>query len=300
MNPDPPLERRLRTLRAAFSADRYRILALDVDGTLLDSVGTLRPSTAEAVKRAARAGLRPVLCTGRRYRRARPVAEQLGLDAPLVCNSGAIVKEPSDHRTLWRADLDEPLLSQVLELFRAHDHPVVSFSDRTPDEADFVVPGHPIGREHFDQFVSLNRIHAEIDPRWPSIRPLGTPHFHLCAVGDRPAMLAFESALHDALPDRLRTFVQKSRRYSGTMCEVLDPSASKWSAILHLAEMWGVAPSEIIAVGDDMNDLPMISSAGLGVAMGHSPPAVLAAASLVVPDHENDGVGHLIGEILGM
>ena len=69
-------------------APRYRILALDVDGTLLDRDGTLRPRTAEAVARAARAGIRPVLCTGRRYRRAWPVAEQLGLDAPLVCNSG--------------------------------------------------------------------------------------------------------------------------------------------------------------------------------------------------------------------
>src|SRR5512135_1043762 len=84
---------------------RIRILALDVDGTLLDPDGTLRPRTAQAVARAAEAGIRPVLCTGRRYRRARPIATLLGLDAPIVCNSGAIVKDPGDHATLWRADL---------------------------------------------------------------------------------------------------------------------------------------------------------------------------------------------------
>src|SRR4051795_7123271 len=99
----------------------YRILALDVDGTLLDADGTLRLSTAEAVARAARAGIRPVLCTGRRYRRARPIAEQLGLDAPLVCNSGAIVKDPADHRTLWRADFEADLLAELVALFHAHD-----------------------------------------------------------------------------------------------------------------------------------------------------------------------------------
>src|SRR5580704_13939030 len=102
------------------AAPRYQILALDVDGTLLDPDGTLRPRTAEAVARAARAGIRPVLCTGRRYRRARPVAEQLGLDAPLVCNSGAIVKDPVAHRTLWRADFDDELLADVLNVFQAH------------------------------------------------------------------------------------------------------------------------------------------------------------------------------------
>src|SRR3954471_20717058 len=103
----------------------YRILALDVDGTLCDRDGSLRPSTAEAVARAAEAGIRPVVCTGRRYRRARPIAEQLGIDAPVVCNSGALVKEPSDHRTLWRADLGRPLADEVLDLFRRLDEPAV-------------------------------------------------------------------------------------------------------------------------------------------------------------------------------
>src|SRR5271169_1276448 len=102
------------------AATRYQILALDVDGTLLDPDGTLRPRTAAAVARAARAGIRPILCTGRRCRRALPIAQQLGLDAPLVCNSGAIIKDPRDHRTLWRADFDTALAADVLDLFHGH------------------------------------------------------------------------------------------------------------------------------------------------------------------------------------
>src|SRR5438046_3675361 len=127
------------------AAPRYRILALDVDGTLLDPDGTLRPRTAAAVARATRAGIRPVLCTGRRYRRARPIAEQLGLDAPLVCNSGAIVKDPTDHRTLWRADFDPALAADVLELFGHSDQPAVVFTDRSPDDFDFIVSTYPPG-----------------------------------------------------------------------------------------------------------------------------------------------------------
>jgi 8-oxo-dGTP pyrophosphatase MutT (NUDIX family) len=82
------------------------------------------------------------------------------------------------------------------------------------------------------------------------------------------------------------------------MCEVIRHDASKWAAILHLADLWGVAASEICAVGDDMNDLPMISGAGLGVAMGHAPEPVRAAADLVTGDHDQDGVSLLVHDVL--
>lgn len=275
------------------SRPRYRILALDVDGTLLDRRGVLLPSTKAAVARAAAAGIRPVLCTGRRYRRAWPIAAELGIDAPIVCNSGSVVKEPSDDRTLWRADLDADLAAAVLGLLTGRGHDVVAFNDRPHDEPDFRVSRHPTGDRWFDDYVSQNLSHAEVAADWTS-----GPFFHVCAVGPREAMQSLEAAVLDALGDRVRTFVQKSPRYLGTMCEVLRRDAGKWAAVLHVAEQWGVAPEEICAVGDDMNDLPMIEGAGLGVAMGHAPAEVLAAADLVVPDHDNDGVAALIHERL--
>src|ERR1700678_2701991 len=143
------------------AVSQYQILALDVDGTLLDPDGTLRPSTAAAVARAALAGIRPVLCTGRRYRRALPIARQLGIDAPLVCNSGGIVKDPSNHRTLWRADFEDSLATGVIDLFRDHDQPSVMFTDRGPEDLDFIIAAFPTGREHFDDYVGQNREHAE-------------------------------------------------------------------------------------------------------------------------------------------
>src|SRR5580704_5425188 len=180
------------------AAPRYQILALDVDGTLLDADSRLRPRTAAAVARAARAGIRPVLCTGRRYRRARPIAEELGLDAPLVCNSGALVKDPASHRTLWRADFDAPLLAAILDLFRAHDQDAVTFTDRADDDFDFVVARAPTGRPLFDEYVSLNRSHAEVDPGWTGLSGAVTGgHFHLCAIGTRLDMLGFERVVLD-------------------------------------------------------------------------------------------------------
>ena len=111
-------------------------------------------------------------------------------------------------------------------------------------------------------------------------------------------MLEFQSAILDRVPGLVQTFVQKSPRYAGTMCEVLRHDASKWTALLHLAALWGVAPEEICAVGDDMNDVPMIRGAGLGVAMGHAASEVLAVADLVTGSDDEDGVAMLIEGVL--
>jgi Cof subfamily protein (haloacid dehalogenase superfamily) len=286
----------------------FRILALDVDGTLLDPDGTLRPRTAAAVARAAQAGIRPVLCTGRRYRRAQPIAEQLGLDAPLVCNSGAIVKNPADHRTLWRADFEPAVAALVLQFFGQLDQPAVVFTDRSPNESDFIVAAYPSGREFFDDYVCQNLRHAEVNPawRWPTAahgRPPASqqprdPVFHICAIGSRAEMLAFQQVAHDQIDGRIQSFVQRSPRYLGTMCEVLRHDASKWTAVLHVARLWGIEPAAICAVGDDANDIPMIQGAGLGVAMGHAHSDVLAAADLVTAGHDEDGVAMLVDNVL--
>jgi hydroxymethylpyrimidine pyrophosphatase-like HAD family hydrolase len=281
---------------------------LDVDGTVLGPDGTLRPRTLAAVARAARAGIRPVLCTGRRYRRARPIAQQLGIDAPLVCNSGAIIKDPKNHRTLWRADFDGALAADVLDLFRGHDQPAVAFTDRGPHEADFIIEAYPTGREPFDDYVGQNREHAEIDAEWHrgsapddgrvSCSRGREPLFHVCAIGTLSQMLGFERAALQRVAGRVETFVQRSPRYLGTMCEILRRDASKWTAILHLAELWGIEPQAICAVGDDVNDIPMIENAGLGVAMGHARSEVRGAADLVTGAHDEDGVAMLVDDVL--
>jgi Cof subfamily protein (haloacid dehalogenase superfamily) len=272
------------------------MLALDIDGTVLDSQGFLRPRTIEAIARVVRAGITPVLCTGRRFRRALPVAVQLGIDSPLVCNSGALVKEMQGDRTSWRADLTREIVVNLFELFRIRDELAVSFTDRTLEEFDFVTNQASTGRPLFDDYLDHNRSHAEVDPDWMTRDELR--HYHVCAIGTRLDMEAMERAILGRLPGLVQTFVQKSPRYTGTMCEVLRHDASKWTALLHLADRWKIDPAEICAVGDDVNDLPMIRGAGLGVAMGHAASKIREAADHVTGSEDEDGVAMLIEDLL--
>lgn len=274
----------------------FRLLALDVDGTLLNGRGEVSARTAIALEAAAKRGVRVVLCTGRRYRRARDLVEQLGVWSPLVCNSGALVKEPRDHQTLWRCDFDRPLLNEIAAVFDRCDELILSFRDDDPAAPDFNVPAFPTGRDLFDDYVSLNRTHARF-ATGPNPIAASDSHFHLCAIGTREGMLRFESVVQTALKDRVQTFVQKSPRYRGWMCEILRGDANKWTAVRQVAELWNIPADEICAIGDDMNDVPMLRGAGLGVAMAHAPAEVLAAADFVAPGNDQDGLAHFLESV---
>ena len=102
-------------------------------------------------------------------------------------------------------------------------------------------------------------------------------------MGTRDEMLAIERLLHASLPGQIATHVLRSPRYRGFMCELIPAGVSKWTAVRRLASQWGIADGEICAVGDDVNDIPMIRSAGLGVAMGNAVPEVKAAADRIAP-----------------
>ncbi len=268
------------------AATRVRLLGLDVDGTLLDPVtGELRPGLSEALGSARAAGVQIVLCTGRRFRRASAMAHHLGLEAPLVCNSGALVKDLATQATLWRADFEPETMIRLLDLFGAEGERPLSFIDHDEAGPDFTIDTHPTGDYPFDDYVSANQEHASIETGWTSDakRSLGRSHFHICAIGDRERMDRFEARVRKGLGGRVLCFVQRSPRYTGWMCEILREDAGKWSALTHLAENWGITADQVCTVGDDQNDRPMIAGAGLGVAMPHAPQSVRDAADYILP-----------------
>src|SRR4029079_17791694 len=80
--------------------------------------------------------------------------------------------------------------------------------------------------------------------------------------------------------------------------EIFDPAVNKWQGVLHVARRHGIEPQEIVAIGDDVNDLPMIASAGLGVAMGNARPEVQAVAKLVIGRNDEEGLANFLEELV--
>ena len=114
-------------------------------------------------------------------------------------------------------------------------------------------------------------------------------------MGTKPQMLELAATLEARLGEQLSVHVLRSPRYRGFMCEIAPAGITKWHSILRLADEWGIGPEEICAVGDDVNDIPMIRGAGLGVAMGNAPDEVKAAADRVAPCNNSDGLVEVVG-----
>jgi 5-amino-6-(5-phospho-D-ribitylamino)uracil phosphatase len=129
----------------------YRLLALDVDGTLLDPFGELRPTVKDTVMAVQQRGLQVVLCTGRRFRTARPLAQALQLDAPLVVHNGALVKDLASGQTLQQAYIPIDMYHQALTLLRRLSTPMV-YIDAFHENVDILTESmdgaHPFQREY--------------------------------------------------------------------------------------------------------------------------------------------------------
>jgi 5-amino-6-(5-phospho-D-ribitylamino)uracil phosphatase len=274
----------------------YRLLAIDIDGTLLNSHDEVTPPVREALARATQAGIHVVLATGRRYSRALHLVEPLGLELPLVTASGALVKNPLDHRTLYQAEFDRPSLLQALAIIDDCGFDPLLCSDTFDEGIDFY---HACTKARNPQLAEYLDLNPGCGRLWPTMLTDPPPDpFAGFVMGTREEMLELDRLLHERLPDEFSTNVLRSPRYSGFICEVAPAEVTKWSAIVRVAADWGIGPQEICAVGDDVNDIAMIRAAGLGVAMGNAQPPVKAAANRIAPTHDEDGLARVVEWVL--
>jgi hypothetical protein len=221
-----------------------------------------------------------------------PIAQALGIDTPLVVGSGALVKDPATARTLYRASFRGRLLHDVLRAARTAGEPMVLYADGYDRGYEFYCDDAPAPHEELAEFLALNRSrvrrHARLHDDPPHDAYAGL------AVGSPEAMLALQAHLEALLPALLYTHVLRSPRYRGWLCEIAPAGATKYSGLMRLTGQWGISPQQICAIGDDVNDIPMLRGAGLGIAMAGAPPEVQAAADRVAGPQHSDGLAEAI------
>ena len=275
------------------SGGRTRLLALDIDGTLLGPDGEVCDGARDALQRARCAGLRAVLCTGRRFRTALPVQEALGLEGPIVLHNGALVKESTDGRTLAARTLSPALCREAIAALRRHGPPLV-YVDGYP-EIDIVTergPAHATQAEYLAEHRGHCRFVDDL------AREALEGVLMVSVMADAATVESLGARAARALGPRIHRHEIHNHGYGGRILELLAPGSGKWPALRLLAEAWGIDADEIAAVGDDLNDLELVREAGLGIAMGNAVPAVRAVADLVAPSHAEQGIARAIEMVL--
>jgi len=286
----------------------YRLLAIDLDGTLLGPGGEISDANRGAVARAVEAGIEVVVCTGRGLAECRHVIDQLALVGAAVVAGGAMtVQLPSGetiHRSAMPADLVRPV-SQILN--KTTGHYVLLLKDRASTGVDYVLLGDgkvdAASEWWFKQVpvVVIRARHFEDDPHPNETVRLGI-------VTTARAMKTIGARMVEEFGRR--TFVHHFPVISADgngrhleddaihLMEIFNAETNKWSAIAALATQRGIAHEQVAAIGDEINDVAMIRHAGLGIAMGNAIDPIKQIADQITLDRSQDGVAHAIDQIL--
>jgi Cof subfamily protein (haloacid dehalogenase superfamily) len=268
-----------------------RLLALDADGTLLDSRGEIRPAVRTAVGAARERGVMVVLCTGRRYRTALPLCRELDLKGPQVVQNGVLVKDARSGDTLASRYLAAGLYQEALALMRSVGPPLV-YIDHVQSDVDIVCEpadrAHPFQAEYLNDNTSVTRAIHSLD------HPPEEPVVMLSCMADEAALRRLRERVGAKLGDRVRTNFLMNKNYRGHILEIVSSDSGKWAALAEVAQQHGIPTESILAIGDDENDAEMIEKAGIGVAMGNAIQSVLEVADHTTQSSDEDGVAQAI------
>jgi len=257
----------------------YRLVVADLDGTARSRARGITPGVRGAVAAAQARGVRVCVATGRMWRSAEPWVRLLGADPPAILYNGGRVFDFGLDRILYERRLAKEAARQALALVRRDPEvqPHLYLGDRV-----YVDRSHPLT----DAYAADDGLSYDLVPALESLLT-EDPH-KLLVVGAPARVEALCCSIRGAgVPVHA---VQSEPAY----LEILPPGVSKGTALRAMLAVLGLSAADVVAVGDNWNDLEMIEAAGLGVAMGQAPEGVRARADYVCGTADEEGLREVI------
>ena len=258
----------------------YKLIAADLDGTLMGEDFIISPKVKDAARRAMEKGVRFTIATGRAFGSVLPFAEELGVNAPLICYQGGLIKDHLSGQVIYKQSVPLPLARELIRFIRQRElHLNVyldsrAYVERMTPEARYYTriaraAVYPVG----DMLAFLNR----------------APIKFIIVLSDDEATGPLIAELGVLFAGRMRFVRSYPRFVEGILLDV-----SKGHALARLADHLGLSLGETIGIGDNDNDLELVERAGLGVAMGNASPAVKTAADYIALPVDEEGVVEVI------
>lgn len=282
-----------------------RLLALDLDGTLLNHRGHISERNLEAIESARAKGVRVALVTGRRFRDSRPIALQLGLDVPLISHNGALTKHAETLQTVAVLPLPLDAAREALRVGRAADADAL-LSDDHEGLGSLVydhLSGDNVAVHRYIEWAM--RLHGDEEGR-NAVRQVDSLEkyldhepIHLSFSGRCVAMDQLDELLNAELGSSVKVLSTKYLEQDFTLLDIVNAAASKGAGVAAAAAELGTAREEIMAIGDNFNDLEMLLFAGTGVVMANAPLSLREIAGLhPTASNRDDGVALAIEQFI--
>jgi Cof subfamily protein (haloacid dehalogenase superfamily) len=259
---------------------KYKLIAADLDGTLMGEDAIISPKVKDAVRRAMEKGVKFTIATGRSFGSTLPFAEELGVNAPLICYQGGLIKDHLSGQVIYEQSVPLPLAQEIIRFTQQRGLHLNVYLD---------------GRAYVERMTPEARYYTGIAKA--PVYPVGD----LLAFLDRDPMkliiiLSEDGGTGPLIAELGALFVDQMRFVRSYPCfvEGIPLGVSKGHALARLAAHLGLPLEEIIGIGDNDNDLELVERAGLGVAMGNASPAVKAVADYIAPPVDEEGVIEVI------
>lgn len=255
-----------------------KLLALDLDGTLLNSRGRISEANQAAIRRAEEKGVLVTIATGRRFRDARPVALEIGFNAPIVTHNGALLKFAESLETVEFSLVNSETVLEILRVGKAFGGDALVSADPHGKGTllyDTVSEENLPLKKYIAWAKTLHGADAEDSVRHvASLEEIveGTQVVHISFSGACAPMLEMQRILQDELGDTVNILATIYPRLDFTLLDILPPDASKGVGVEKLAALNGLAHENVMVCGDNFNDLEMLEFAGTPVVMGNAAP----------------------------
>jgi Cof subfamily protein (haloacid dehalogenase superfamily) len=278
------------------ASGNFRMIAIDLDGTLLSPAGEVTPRAKQAVRKALDAGLLVCFATGRNWTESKTVLEACEHYASAVFVGGAMVVDTKKEVVLHRMMMQPTLARDLSRHLEAAGHAVLALQDTGSAGFDYLVTGDIPVNEPTKHWMRITAAKIRTVPRLADHAHDHTIRVGIVAPPDESARMKW--SLNENFQDRIVCHSLFVPTYQVEVLEIFDPAVNKWEGVKLVAQRHGIQEDEIVAIGDDVNDLPMIANAGLGVAMGNARPEVIAVAKKVIGSNAEEGLAQFLEELV--
>ncbi|MDJ1171669.1 Cof-type HAD-IIB family hydrolase [Roseofilum sp. BLCC_M154] len=262
--------------------DNIKLLVLDIDGTIAGSSNQVRQPVIEAIAQVQDRGILVTVATGRMFCSALRFYEAIGGSLPLICYNGALIQDPKTNEVHQHFPVPIPLASQILDVLEQSPYRNKITIHFYIDDCLYVGDMGEDTRKYLERTSAPVKVVANLRELL-SVEPT-----KILALSENLDLI------DELAADLCVTFTQDQLHFTKstpTFFEITHPQANKGLAVQYLAEtLLGLKAENVMAIGDNFNDLEMLKYAGIGIAMGNAPVAVQKIANWIAPSIEEDGV----------
>ncbi len=284
----------------------YKLIAIDLDGTLLDTYGQVSEENKQAVNKAMQKGVQVVLTSGRGPASVRNLALDIGADKYVICGNGAIVYDLQNKKTLYQNYLDK---NKVLQLIKICEENSIYYCVYTENSIvtkslnyNTLFYHHENSRKPDDKKTNINIVQDiyeyilnRQEEDYGKIMVCDDNTIIFNSIMKKFKMVKNIDVLEVGHMSR-KIIKDGTKEYplEYYYTEISSQNVDKWSAISYLINHLGIMPEEVMAIGDNINDQTMLENAGLGVAMANSAPYIQEMADEVTLSNDENGVSKVL------